>query len=401
LIKIYHAPVFSRIGISLSNFDGEIIPNLSSLKPRKNELNDFTLKFDLTAVFENKDEMDAGLQIKTVKTKLLQENGIGAVTDFEKFGGSISLYGKYRFLRFEKLGIDIGTRFNATGLNDKSGGVFEPRISLTYRFVPSVAFKAAWGVYIQQLVTITDEDEIISVFDPWMIIPDYLNPSKSIHYNAGIEIDFTKGISFTAEAYYKTFKDIPVVNDQKYFSLDPDFVSASAESYGLELGLKYGINPVNISTTYTLSWVYKNINNWIYYPSYDNRHALNVMLEYNLGNGWTTSSVFSFNSGYPFTELLGFYDKYFSNNFNHSGIGPDDYSPYLITGDRNLGRLPVYHRLDMSLTKKLRLFFTDVEIGVSAINVYNRKNLFYYDRSTGEEVNMLPFLLTGTLKIQI
>ncbi len=400
-VQVYHAPVFSRIGISLSNFDGEIIPNLSALKPRKNELNDFTIKFDLTAVFENKDEMDLGLQIKTVKTTLQQENAVGAVTDFEKFGGSISLYGKYRFLRFENFGIDIGSRFNATGLNENSGGIFEPRVSLTYRIIPSIAFKAAWGIYLQQLVTVTDEDEIISVFDPWMIIPDYLEPSRSNHYNAGFEVDITQGINFSAEAYYKTYKNIPVVNDQKFFSSDPDFISAAGESYGWEFGLKYGIDPFNISTTYTLSWVYKNADDWIYYPSYDNRHSLNFIAEYNLGSGWITSAIFNFNSGYPFTEILGFYDKYYGNNFNQTGIGPGDFEPYLITGDRNLGRLPYYHRLDLSLTKKIKLFFTQIELGLSAINIYNRKNLFYYDKTTGKEVNMLPFLLTGTLKVEI
>jgi hypothetical protein len=38
---------------------------------------------------------------------------------------------------------------------------------------------------------------------------------------------------------------------------------------------------------------------------------------------------------------------------------------------------------------------------VSVINVYDRANIFYFDRDTGEIVNMLPFLVTGTLKVEL
>jgi len=57
--------------------------------------------------------------------------------------------------------------------------------------------------------------------------------------------------------------------------------------------------------------------------------------------------------------------------------------------------------LDLSLLKRLNLFAVNIELGVSAINVYDRENIFYFDRDTGEIVNMLPFLVTGTLKVEL
>lgn len=78
-----------------------------------------------------------------------------------------------------------------------------------------------------------------------------------------------------------------------------------------------------------------------------------------------------------------------------------DYVPYLILADKNLGRLPSYHRLDIGLSKKIAIASTIVTLSIDAINVYNRKNIFYYERDTGRRVNMLPFLLTGTVKIEI
>ena len=58
-------------------------------------------------------------------------------------------------------------------------------------------------------------------------------------------------------------------------------------------------------------------------------------------------------------------------------------------------------RLDLSLIKRLSINLVNIELGISAINVYDRKNIFYFNRDTGEIVNMLPFLLTGTLKVEL
>jgi hypothetical protein len=63
--------------------------------------------------------------------------------------------------------------------------------------------------------------------------------------------------------------------------------------------------------------------------------------------------------------------------------------------------MPDYHRLDLSVSKKIRLGFVNLEIDVSAINVYDRKNIFYFKRETGEIVNMLPFLPTATIKVEL
>jgi hypothetical protein len=400
-LQVYDVPLYSRLGLSVSNFEGQVIPNLSTLKPRDNNVKDITLKFDINSVFPTKDEIELGLKLKTLNTKFYQINSLGAATNLEEFGGNFSVYGKYRFLRFRDLAIDAGTRFNVTGLSEEGGGSFEPRLSMTYRLFAAINLKAAWGIYIQEVATISDEEEIVAVFEPWTIIPDYLKPSSAIHYIIGTDIDISRGIAFTVEGYYKLLKNLPIVNNQKFYSTDPDLLPGSGESYGWEFLFNYGVDPFNISTSYTLSWAYKEVNGWTYYPRYDTRHVFNLLLEYNFGAGWIASAVWNYSSGYPFTEIIGFYDKYFFNNSNSSGLNTNEFLPYTILGDRNLGRLPAYHRLDLSLVKRMELSLMNMEIGISAINVYDRQNIFYFDRDTGEIVNMLPFLLTGTLKVEL
>ena len=61
--------------------------------------------------------------------------------------------------------------------------------------------------------------------------------------------------------------------------------------------------------------------------------------------------------------------------------------------DLNQGRLPYYHRLDMSLKRKFVISKNSIlEANVGVTNVYNRNNIFYVNRVTAEEVYQLPLL---------
>jgi hypothetical protein len=398
-LQIYDVPLISRLGISVSNFEGEVIPNASSLKPQKNSVNDVDISFDMSVVYNNKDELGGGLDFKFLETKFFQENKVGAKSNLEKLAGNLSIYGKYKLLRYEDFGADFGTRFNIAGLSENGGGVFEPRVNLTYRLFSNLSLKGAWGIYLQEVTTISDEDELISVFEPWIIIPDRMEPSTSIQYNLGMTYDIISGFTFGTEGFYKTTRNLPIINDQKFFASDPDLIAGKGEAYGVEFLINYGINPVSLSTSYTLSWAYKEADNWLYYPKYDARHQVNTIIEYNLGSGWTAGAIWNFSSGLPFTQLMGYYDKFYLNNINGIGSEAGSFAPYSLLGDRNIARLPDYHRLDLSLTKRFEISFSKWEINLSAINVYDRKNIYYFDRETGDVVNMLPFFVSGTIKL--
>ena len=55
----------------------------------------------------------------------------------------------------------------------------------------------------------------------------------------------------------------------------------------------------------------------------------------------------------------------------------------------------------MSLAKKFDFKFVKVDLDFSILNVYNRKNIFYFQRDTGEIVNMLPFFPSATIKVEL
>jgi len=398
-LQIYDVPLITKLGISISKFDGEVIPNASSLKPQKNSVNDVNISFDIDVVYNNKDEIGGGVDFQFLETKLFQENRVGAQTNLEKLAGNLSIFGKYKFLRLENFGADVGARFNVTGLNTNGSGFIEPRVSLTYRLFSDLALKGAWGIYLQEVTTLSDEDELISVFEPWIIIPDDMDPSTSTQFNIGLVYDFVSGISFTAEGFYKKIENLPIINDQKLLANDPDLIAGDGESYGWEFLTDYGIDPVSLSVSYTLSWAYKEVDGWIYYPKYDARNRVNLILEYNLGSGWIAGVIWNYSSGLPFTQLLGYYDKFYLDDIHGSGNEVGEFDPFSILDDRNLGRLPDYHRLDLSLTKRFQISFSKWELSVSAINIYDRQNIYYFDRKTGVIVYMLPFFISGTIKL--
>jgi len=399
--QIYDAPLFSKIAVSSSSFSGEIIPNGSNLKPRRNKVNDVTSSADFTYVFDSKDEFGGGIILKVVGADLYTQNKRGIESNIEDLSGNFSIYSKYKFLRYNNFGVDAGLRIILGGLSEKGTFSLEPRLSSTYRIIPKIAIKAAAGIYYQEISTITDENEVISVFEPWFITPDYLEPASAVHYTAGVDFDFSEAIMFKVEAYIKNLRNIPVINEEKNFGYEPDFIAGSGESYGWEFLFQYNTLPLSVSASYSLSWAYKSVNNYIYYPRYDTRHSFNFGIDYDFGWGIRAGAVWTYSSGLPFTKIMSYYDKFHFESVYDNPFFSGYYSPFTILGDKNIGRLPIYHRLDLNLSKKFVISPFVIDLDISVINAYDRKNIFYFKRDTGERVNMLPFLPTATLKVEL
>ena len=399
--QAWEKPVFSEMNFSVSHFEAQVDPNQSKAKPRKNTVNDFTMDWNFSYLFESRDELGIGLQAKSFSSLYEFENLKGLNSKLDDFGGQFDFYVKYKYLRFENLGIDVGTRLNPASISAKSSPFFEPRVSLTYRVSPALSFKAAYGLYTQEIMAFTDENEVISLFEPWIIIPQNINPSQAVHYVVGIDANPFTYLNVQIEGYYKDLKNLPEINKNKITAADPDLIATKGESYGLEVFLKYQDPVIYSSLAYTLSWSYKYENDKKYFPRYDSRHSLNYLVNISLGAGWQFGAIFNINTGQPFTQIMGYYDKlYYTDPWYPYPVFEGD-KPYPLLAEKNAGRLPVYHRLDLSLSKKMKVYFLNISLEANVLNVYNRKNIFYFKRDTGERINMLPFLPTASIKIEI
>ncbi|MFC2082248.1 carboxypeptidase-like regulatory domain-containing protein [Bacteroidota bacterium] len=403
IFQITDNPLYYQVSFHWSRFYGEVFPNLSTVTHKINELDDLTFQADFNYVFVNKDELATGFKIMEVHNKLLFENTRGQSKNLGEKGSNWSLYIKYKLLRFEDFAADFGSRFNLTQLARGSSGryYYEPRVSLSYRITPKIAVKGALGLYHQELTTLSDENDIITFFEPWLITPRYLKPATAVHYVFGLDGELSDELSFEIEGYYKDISSLPTLNERKFFSTDPDLVEASAEAYGWEFMTRYNNDPVSIVCSYALSWAYKEVDGWLYYPKYDSRHTGNLTFEFNLGDGWRASLIWNYSSGVPFTQLRGYYEKMNLDGRHNELILFSGYNPYAFLADKNMGRMPDYHKLDLSLSKRFELGSAKFKIDVSVLNVYDRKNIFYFERDTGKRVNMLPLLPSVTIEMEI
>jgi len=267
--------------------------------------------------------------------------------------------------------------------------------------LPILNLKAAWGIYQQELVTISDEDEVLPLFEPWIITPSYLKPSSAIHYIVGFDYYLTSNLKVDVEGYFKAEHDLAVVNDSLIYPTDQQLIAASEKSRGAEITMNYKTGRVYAQLSYSYSWTTKQIRDVVYHPRYDSRNDVKFIINYDLGNNWSASMMWNYNSGMPFTQILGYYNKLNPSNILDPSSSLSDYFYFPILADRNAAHLPDYHRLDMGISKRFQVWSMKVYIDLNVINVYDRKNFFYFDEKTGERVNMLPFLPTIDIKAEL
>jgi outer membrane receptor for Fe3+-dicitrate len=150
---------------------------------------------------------------------------------------------------------------------------------------------------------------------------------------------------------------------------------------------------------YTLGWITRNDGEQTYSPHFDRRHNLNFVGSYTFGKNlnWEVNARWNLGSGFPFTKTQGFYHRTdFSDGINTDYTTQNTQNPNnlgIIYGPLNQGRLPTYHRLDLSLKREFALTVeSTLETTLSITNVYNRKNIFYFDRIRHTRVNQLPIM---------
>ncbi len=396
-----NSPLFAELTLYYSKFSGGEIPISSIDRYIENGLDDIAFKTDFTYVLNDRNEYYGGVKIDYIKTRLLLKNSTGKLKNVGSEGTLFGGYGGFKLLSTKKFKADLSSRVNALNLAEGFSLLFEPRVNLTYNLLSTLELKAAWGIYQQQLVTISDEDEVLSLFEPWIIIPSYLKTPNAIHYIGGFDYYLTERLKLDVEGYYKIMHNLAVLNDEVIYPTDPQLINAGGESHGAEATIDYHNQWMNAQLSYSYSWTTKKVRDIAYHPRYDSRNAVKIYINFELGNNWRAGVMWSYNSGMPYTQIYGYYDKYNPSDILNSTSILDSYSYFPVLAARNAANLPDYHRLDMNLSREFRFWFMKLSIDLNVINVYNRKNFFYFDTETGQRVNMLPFLPSIDIKAEL
>jgi len=233
---------------------------------------------------------------------------------------------------------------------------------------------------------------------------------KARHAVAGFEFDINAISEVNVEGYIKEFTQITNVNRDKIFDNNKEnsenkdiqayqresFIVEEGEAYGFDITYKLENKQWYVWTVYSYNVVNRNDGIRQYQPHFDRRHNVNIVNSYDFGEDlkWNANIRWNFGSGFPFTLTQGFYEQLDFNGGASSEFVTENGELGIYYDEINRGRLPYYHRLDASLKRRFKLKKENrkAEAIFSVTNVYNRENIFYFDRVNYKRENQLPLL---------
>jgi CarboxypepD_reg-like domain/TonB-dependent Receptor Plug Domain len=393
---------FSQYNISLQEKDPT---------PRLSGVNSFNAGLDFT-IFGNNSELKYGVDISGFSTDLAFTSPLGFTYKQNENTTELAGFINYR-KTFKRLVIEPSLRVQSyTALGETT---FEPRFAAKLNATDHFRFKFSGGLYSQNLISTVSEKDIVNLFVGFISGPEeqFFKPGtnevvttrlqKAVHIIGGFEIDVNKYLELNVEAYNKNFTQLIDINRFKTKFTDPNYISETGKAYGVDMTAKYERGGLYVWATFSHAYVNRYDGTQTYPTNFDRRNNINLLTSYAFGEkkSWEFAARWNYGSGFPFTLTQGFY-----SNFNYK----DGVSTDVLTGNpdlgviysskRNSGRLPDYHRMDISLKKMISFTkYVKMEVVASATNVYDRKNIFYFDRVRFQRVDQLPILpsLAATL----
>lgn len=233
--------------------------------------------------------------------------------------------------------------------------------------------------------------------DMWFVSDKNIRPvvsnSLSLSFNQpGYERNYTIGGSL----YYRHFSNITDIKAGGSAFINPDYASWLAVGNNHSFGFEFLLQKHTGSFTGWVSYTYSRSINQItgivesgqwYRANHDRPHILNITANKRFKK-WELNGVFVFQSGRPITMPL--------------------YTVGVISihSERNEYRLPVHHRLDLSLIRyqKKRKHFQGSWM-LSIYNVYSRRNVYNIQfnpiTNTVGYLNLFPILPFLSYKAEI
>lgn len=336
---------------------------------------------------------DSFIEPENITKEKATESGLFLQHDFDIFKNLTVSYG-VRWSNFRRMGAglvnsydpslsrDVANVSGQTTFGDgeliQSYSGIEPRASLNLKLGAGTSLKAGYN-RMNQYIHLISNTTSISPIDVWKLSDPFLKPEIVDQYSFGIFKNL-QGSQFEAsiEGYYKDWDNVVEYKDGADLflnsHLETELLTGLGKSYGVETLFKKKNGRFNGWISYTYSRSLRKIDGpleeerlndgrW-YASNFDKPHNFTMVARYRLGPFMTLSTIFTFNSGRPVTLPNG--------KFSYQGENIAYFN------DRNGGRIPDYHRMDLSLqyespSRKKLLSGTWT---FSVYNLYGRQNAF-------------------------
>ncbi|MBT3544816.1 MAG: TonB-dependent receptor [Saprospiraceae bacterium] len=379
--------------------------------PRTSDIREILGAFDFT-FYGSSSEFNYGIEIRSVRTEFEFTNPFNIKIDNTQNTTELATYFKFKQNFSNKVIFQPSVRFHYYA--SQSNLSIEPRLGLKYNITDDLRFKAAAGVYTQNILSTSNERDVVNLFSGFLTGPESQvfgfdgkkledKLQKSSHLIAGFEYNFTDNFEINIEGYFKDFPQLIVLNRNKTSNTDPNYAVETGDAYGIDFTAKYTLPRAYFYATYSHGYVNRFDGEQEYPTVFDRRHNSNLLatIDVDEAGTWQVSARWNLGSGFPFTQTQGFY-----NFINLLGgvdtdvvtANPDDVG-IIYSEERNGGRLPFYHRLDLSVKKKLEISnLFGLEITAAVTNAYNRDNIFFFDRVEYERQDQLPIIPSISVK---
>ena len=272
-----------------------------------------------------------------------------------------------------------------------------PHLELT-RAVGPATLEVAAGRYHQFLSLVSNE--AFSGFDTWLTTGPGVAPQASEQVVVGVRAPLGPSYRLDVEAYGRTLRELfdtrPELQDASGLGYADLFRFGEGYALGLEVLVEKGRGRLTGLVGYTLGVTrrrYPGEPSFADYfaPKYDRLHDLTAVARLALGRGWSATAAGSYATGQAYTVP--------GRRYRLGGLPFADDALDALDSDRlNNTRLPAYHRVDVGVARRGRLWGGRSELRVQVVNVYNRRNLWFetYDFEADPvevgQVRQLPVL---------
>jgi outer membrane receptor for ferrienterochelin and colicin len=278
----------------------------------------------------------------------------------------------------ERILLSGGFRMDGNSLNSSMRNIlnqFSPRFSISYSITEQFSFNTNVGMYYQ-LPAYT----VLGYKDNNGNLLNVNNGAKYInntHYVAGFAYETKQNARFTAEGFYKQYKNYPFLTNDSIslanlggdfgvIGNEPSLPISEGRSYGAEFLAQqklikgfFGI----LAYTYVIS-EFKN-KQGVYTPTaWDSRNIINATLGKKFNKNWQTGLKFRYSGGQPYTPFnLDLSSQV--NVWDIRGRGIEDFNQL------NSQRLKPFHGLDIRVDKFYYLKKATFDIYLDIQNLYN------------------------------
>ncbi|WP_116124498.1 TonB-dependent receptor [Lewinella sp. IMCC34183] len=284
----------------------------------------------------------------------------------------LSVSSKWRNLYYR-----LGIRASLWQTADAHYFNLSPRLLLAGPLSPQVDWQLSYDRTVQS-VHLLNSFVIGLPSDLWIPSTEQIAPATSPQVSGKLTWRPQPDWNLTGSLYHKRMKGLVAYAEGRQNSetwID-DLSTGTGRAYGLETSVQRSRGRLRGWLTYTLArsdrTFDRRINQGMTFPfRYDRRHAVNLLLIYQLGERTTLTGSWRYESGLAYSVSV-------ATRSNPTSEGPENIPVVL---ERNGFRMPPNHRFDLNLHTELSTSESNIThaIDLGIYNVYNRHNPVYYE----------------------